>query len=76
LRAEFEAIDSNHDREVTREEICNYLIARVPESTSTENRAELLERFDVIVNVLFEQMDQGMNGFVDLDSFVSHYHSE
>jgi hypothetical protein len=52
LLSEFEEIDANNDREVSREEIVDYLVKRVPENAS--NKEEMLERFEVIVKVLFE----------------------
>ena len=52
LLSEFEDIDTNGDREVSKQEIVDYLVKRVPEKDG--NKEEMLERFEVIVKVLFE----------------------
>jgi transcription initiation factor TFIID subunit TAF12 len=61
---------------VSKVELCNYLFERVSETTDLASKEEMKERFEIIVDVLFEQMDVSNNGFVDLDNFVSFYHNE
>ena len=70
----FSDIDSNQDRQLSREEVSEYLKRQLP-AAAEAGVADLPER-DKLVEEIFQHEDADKNGFISHDEFSGPKHDE
>ncbi|OAD55122.1 Peptidyl-prolyl cis-trans isomerase FKBP14, partial [Eufriesea mexicana] len=77
----FKEIDSNHDNQLSREELSDYLRKQVIEAeqgSASENEQvkKMLVDHDKLVEEIFQHEDKDKNGFISHDEFSGPKHDE
>ncbi|RWS00897.1 peptidyl-prolyl cis-trans isomerase FKBP2-like protein [Dinothrombium tinctorium] len=69
----FKEIDSNDDKQLSREEISEYLRKQLPEDAEADNQ---IPDQDKLVEEIFQHEDHDKNGFISFDEFSGPKHDE
>lgn len=74
----FKAIDSDHDNQLSREEVSDYLRKQMIESDqgNAEQVKKILADNDKLVEEIFQHEDMDKNGFISHDEFTGPKHDE